>query len=459
MSNIISRICGDLKDKKILILGYGREGRSTFELFAPILGKENICVADLNDLSGNPELSGVKTVCGENYLDAVKECDVVMKSPGIALLDLISEEDKKKVTSQTDLLLRYAENKIIGITGTKGKSTTSSLVYHILKANGVDSRLMGNIGIPPLSLCGEINEKTVLVLEMSSHQLEYVKASPNISVVLNVYSEHLDHYTSFEKYREAKFNIFKYQNAGDTIIYNACCENMPEEFFVGLKQNKIPACDGKIEGENYCCLDGESITLGIGGKKHIIPFKQLDTKLIGRHNKYNIAVAIAVCACAGVSVEDAVKSVADFYGLEHRLEYVGCFGGVHYYNDSICTIPEAAISAVKCFEKVSTLLIGGMDRGIPYDDFARFLIKSDIDNLIFMPDSGKRVLGLINSLGGCSDKKLVMTSGLEEAVKTAKELTREGGVCLLSPAAASYGFFKNFEERGKAFKELVKQGG
>lgn len=445
------------RGKSVLILGYGREGKSTFNLLKDFVPYEKLAVADKNSLSPeeNPELCKIKTYFGENYLSAIKDYDIIMQSPGIALLDLISEADKKKITSQTDLFLKYCQNKKIGVTGTKGKSTTASLIYHLLYKSGRSCVLLGNIGIPPLSRIDTITDDMIIVLEMSCHQLEYVHASPDVSVLLNVYSEHLDHYVSFEAYRDAKFNIFKYQDERGTLIYNSDCENMPHEYFDFLKQRTIKASDKLIDGNDFCCLDGENVLINLNEKTKKIAFDEINTKLMGRHNIYNVAIALTACKLVGLDFDNALKVLPDFAGLEHRLEYVGNFGNINYYNDSISTVPETAIAAVSCFKHVDTLLVGGMDRGIDYNDFAEFLFESDIDNIIFMPDSGWRVLDIIKELG-VSDKKLVKVNNLSEAVDEAKKLTVDNGVVLLSPAAASYGFFKNFEERGKAYKKMIK---
>ena len=208
--------------KKVLILGFGREGHSTLELIKNFNCK--IGIADQN-LAVTSELEQFELFSGENYLNAISEYDIVMKTPGIALFDRLSEMDKIKITGQTDLLLRFCENKIIGVTGTKGKSTTSSLIHHILGHCGKNSVLIGNIGIPPLTITDSIEKDMIIVCEMSCHQLEYVQASPDIAILLNIYEEHLDHYIDFSAYKQAKENIYRFQNGNDVMIYNTECYN------------------------------------------------------------------------------------------------------------------------------------------------------------------------------------------------------------------------------------------
>ena len=440
----INGICDELDGKSILILGYGREGKVAFDFIKKYVDYTDLCIADKNEITAS-ELAGIKTVFGEKYLDEIKNYDVVIKSPGIALLDKISESERQKITSQTALFIEYFEGKIIGVTGTKGKSTTTSLIYHILKENGYDTRLLGNIGIPALTQIESLNKNSVVALELSCHQLEYVKASPEIAILLNVFEEHLDHYVNLEAYRDAKYNIFKYQTENDTLIVNVDL-NLPE-----CKAKKILTSNRLVSADEYVYVD-DKLNISAFGESLCVPVNEVKTHLLGIHNVYNIGIALAACKAVGVPLSVGLKSVESFNGLEHRLEYVGTVGGVKFYNDSICTIPAATIAAVNCFDKVDTLLLGGMDRGISYDELASWLNTSNIDNIIFMPDSGLRIMNLMDKNCG---KNLIAVTDLNEAVSKAKEVTKDGGICLLSPASASYGFFKNFEERGKVYKQLV----
>ena len=359
-----------------------------------------------------------------------------MKSPGIALLDMVSDEIKAKITSQTDLLLRFCENKIVGITGTKGKSTTSSLTCHILQKCGKDAILIGNIGIPPLERMSEFKDETIIVCEMSCHQLEYVKASPDIAVLLNVFEEHLDHYVDFNAYKSAKENIYRYQDESDVLIINSACltDEIPSEIITASLSEKAD-----IYVTNDC--------LSINGI--VVPLSEIKTKLIGHHNFYNIGIAMFIALALECGVDKIISAIPSFCGLAHRLENIGTFGGVQYINDSISTCPSTAIAAVNSFDKVDTIIIGGMDRGIDYAELVKFLNSSDIENVILLPDSGYRIFPELDS----SKRNIYKAADLSDAVDHAKKITKVR--CLLSPAAASYGFYKNFEERGEHFKELV----
>jgi UDP-N-acetylmuramoylalanine--D-glutamate ligase len=410
------------ENKRVLILGLGLEGRSTLEILRGI--GCGIIAADKN-----PEAVKdlpYKTHSGENYLAALydSDCDIIMKSPGISFKGLeIPAAIKAKITSQTDLLLRFSANKIIGITGTKGKSTVSSLIHHVLNYCGVDAALIGNIGVPPLSI--HFAPETILVCEMSCHQLEYVQASPKIAVFLNLYEEHLDHYNSFADYRAAKENIFLYQKSEDLLIYL-----------------------DELDSHKLRSSEGEKLTLS---------FEQPQTynsRLPGKHNQYNIRVALEVCKRLGCDERQAISAVESFSGLPHRLEFVGVVNGAEYVNDSISTIPRAAVLALETYPGTDTLIVGGMDRGICYAELIDFIDKSKncgIMNMIALPESGHNIADRIKN----SEINIYRAKNMEEAVQYAVKVTRCR--CILSPAAASYNVYKNFEERGNHFKEFLSK--
>lgn len=412
---IIDEIAKLLKGKRILILGFGREGKSTYDFIKKYVDYTELGIAD------KVEVDLPETVYfGENYLDAVYNYDVVIKSPGIPFFDI--DGKGYEVTSQTELLLKVNRENVIGITGTKGKSTTSSLIFSMLNCAGVDCRLIGNIGVPPFSCLADISDDTKLVCEMSSHQLENLNVSPHVAVILNIFEEHLDHYKSYEDYQLAKVNIFRHQLENDIVIYsdeNDLVRGYIEKFAIGRKIK--------------------------------FPYKyEVKTNLVGAHNKKNIMAARLASKCFEVSEECIAKAVNDFNGLAHRLEFVGEFNGIRYYNDSISTIPEATINAISSLDDVDTVIIGGLDRGIHYEDFISYLESGKVRNVILMYDTGRKIFDKISYDGA------TLVNDLDEAVRVAKKVTKKGKVCLLSPAAASYGFFKNFEERGNRFKELVK---
>lgn len=419
--------------KRCAVLGFGREGRVWLDILKRLGCCAEIAIADMNDIKAE----GVTLLCGEDYLDRAKGYDLLLQSPGVIIKDKLTAGEKAKILTQTELLLRLRPCRIIGVTGTKGKSTTSSLVHHFLKASGLRTMLIGNIGVPPLERFEEMTPDTVAVCELSCHQLEFVGHSPEISVLLNIFPEHLDHYTGFDAYKAAKENIYRYQTEGDTAIIN--CDILPEK----SGGRVISAAFG---GSADIMTDGSDITLF----DRVIPACEINTKLRGKHNVYNIAVALQAAALGGADIEKSLLSLPGFGGLPHRLEYIATVNGVEYINDSICTIPEAAIAAVEAFpDGADCIIVGGMERGIPYDKLTDFLNKGAVENVILLPDTGKRIAeGITNKA-----VNIVMAAGLPDAVKAAGKLAKRR--VILCPAAASYGFYKNFEQRGEHFRELV----
>ncbi len=430
----ISVLTPIFRGKRVAILGFGREGRVWLDILKRLSCCAEIAVADANGV----EAAGVTLICGEDYLDRAKEYDLLLQSPGVIIKDKLNEAEKAKILTQTELLLRLRPCRIIGVTGTKGKSTTSSLIHHFLKASGIDTMLIGNIGVPPLQRLEEMRPDTVAVCELSCHQLEFVKHSPEISVLLNIFPEHLDHYTGFEAYKTAKENIFRYQRSCDCAIINK--DILP----VQTEGRVITASFG---GNAEVMTDGGDIKLA----DRVIPAAEISTRLRGKHNIYNIAVALQAAALAGADTGKSLAALPDFSGLAHRLEYIAEIDGVEYINDSICTIPEAAIAAVEAFpDGADCIIVGGMERGIPYDKLTDFINTGAVKNVILLPDTGARIAKEITN----GKVNTVMAQGLAQAVQTARQLARRR--VILCPAAASYGFYKNFEERGEHFRQLVE---
>jgi UDP-N-acetylmuramoylalanine--D-glutamate ligase len=440
---MISQICAKLKNKKLLILGYGREGKSTYTFIRKHFPNLSIGIYDKNEIKDN--LENVIIHGGNSYQEILSEYDMIIKSPGI-VFNSKNSKDLKKLTSQTDLFLEFYSGQTIGITGTKGKSTTSSLLYHILKSAGKDALLAGNIGIPVFDVLERIDKDTLVVYELSSHQLEYVTHSPHIGLHLNIYQEHLDHYGTLEKYAEAKENIYKFQQKGDLFVYN-------KEFLDPGKHCKADTLTiSNAEPDADILAKDNRITAG----DQVIVINDDEILLKGQHNIYNIGAAYSIVRYLGIDNKDFYEAVKTFKPLPHRLEYVGEVKGIKFYNDSISTICETTIQAVNSIKNVDTVILGGMDRGIEYRPLADFLLESEIKNIILMPDTGFRIQNLIsNSEIPHENKRIFLAAGVEEAVKIAKQETALGRTCLFSPAAASYGFFKNFEERGEVFKNFV----
>ena len=420
----IDTIFKRLRGKRILILGFGREGKSSLAFIQKYLPHAIVGVADKNAAVLKNLGGEVAVYSGENYFDAVDSYDIVIKTPGISLLD--KNVDLSKITSQTDLFLEEFHSQIIGITGTKGKSTTSTLIYHLLKESGKDAILAGNIGIPIFDIIEQITNKSIIVFELSAHQLQFIHRSPHIGILLNVYEEHLDHFGTFKAYRDAKLNIIRKMGEDDWAVTN-------DEF----------------------CYEAETMMVrSLSYHYYDFDVNWDDVPLKGNHNRLNINAALCAINAFGVPVDDVLPHLYTFQPLEHRQELVGTFGGVTFYNDSISTIPQATIAALQTVKNVTFLLLGGFDREIDYTPLIEYLTKNPVKHILYTGKAGQRMFEMLQCAGYQGDIKNF--KDLDEAFEIIKSLSENGDVCLLSPAAASYDQYRNFEERGRLFKTLSK---
>lgn len=408
-------ILADLKDKKILILGFGREGQDTFLFLRRLFPGKVFGIADQK----RSYIKGkVKLHFGKNYLRKISNYDIIIKSPGIPSKTVTPFlKNRQKITSQTEIFFENCPGKIIGITGTKGKSTTSSLIYELLKKGGIKVHLVGNIGKPVLSSLLKAKKSDVFVYELSSFQLQNLKKSPYIAVFLNVFPEHLDYHKNFQEYLTAKANITKYQLKKDYIIYN-------------IQDKKV-------------------IKIVKSSKAKKIPIK-------GKYYELNKEAARRVGEI--FKIKDINKSIKEFKFLPHRLEFVGKFKGIEFYNDSLSTVPEATIEALDYLgDSVQTLILGGFDRGLDFKKLAKKVTKAKVKTLILFPKTGKRIHKEIIKVS--KKQNIFFINNMKKAVKLSFTYTDRGKICLLSPASPSFGLFKDYKERGNLFKKHIKDAG
>ncbi len=419
-----------IKDKKILILGFGREGKSTYNFIRKYLPEKPLTVGDRNTVTLSDD--NVSFKCGSDYLENLGDFELVFKSPGIPFVN-VKYPKTTEITCQTDMFLRFCDCTVVGITGTKGKTTTSTLIFKMLKEAGIDACLIGNIGVPVFD---DINrdKNSVAVIEMSSHQLEFTRTSPHVAVLTNIYEEHLDHYEDgFKGYVGAKLNIVRYQKENDIFIYNGT-QGISEYIDEGsLKSQKKAVFESGDEFADF--------------------LSTLNNNLKGRHNKTDIGYAAAAARIMGADDNAIRRAIVNFEGIPNRMEYFGTFDGVDYYNDSIATIPESVLCAVEALGSVGTLIIGGLDRGIDYTGFNEALSRADIDNIICLPETGHKTADALSKTE-CK-ATVIKAADLPEAVALAKKHTAWGKACIMSPAAASYNIYRDFEEKGNHFKQLV----
>ena len=446
-----NKILEKLNNKNIAILGFGKEGKSTYN-FIRRYSNQTLTILDKNDILKNNEYlkedKNLKIITGDTYLNNLEQYDLIIKAPGIALLDIDLKNIEDKLTSQLELILEINKNNIIGITGTKGKSTTTSLLYNIIKDQNENTFLLGNIGNPILDYIEKFNEESILVIEMSSHQLEFVHQSPHIGVILNLYQDHLDHTGTLEKYHNDKMHMFKYQDESDIGIYDG-----QNEYLINLvnKNNyKSKLYNFKVNEKADIYVENNKIYYN----NEMIYDGNQQRNLIGSHNLKNIMVTLLITKLLNLDIEKATKVVNKFNPLEHRLERVGTYNNITYFNDTIATIPEATINGINGLGNVDTLIFGGMDRNIDYSKFIEFLKTSNITNLIGLPETGHKICKILEEKN--INKNIYIVETIDEAVDIADKQTKKNHICLLSPAASSYNKFKNFEEKGNYYKNVIK---
>lgn len=428
----------ELEGKNILIVGYGVEGRETETFLKKHVPSATIKIADKTD--------------GEDYLSNQEDFDLAIKSPSIKP-ELITIP----YTTATNLFFQNAKGKIIGVTGTKGKSTTTSLIYEILKKEGISAHLGGNIGIPPLSFIDELEADSVSVLELSSFQLADAVSSPHIAVMLMTAPEHLDHHEDIISYIEAKRNILRFQSPSDYAVLNADYPATREsDLFTDAHVYWVGEQFDEAEKQG-CFTHEDGLYLKMDGREEKIMDKK-DVALKGKHNLENACAAIVASLLAGASMKSIVPVLKTFKGLPYRLEYVSHVNGVTYYNDSLATIPEATVGALEALgDEVETLIAGGHDRGIDYKELGKFIPKTKLKTLILFPETGEKIWSAVVAETPASNRpqKFFVTS-MKEAVELASKHTRKDAICLMSPAASSFGIFKDYKDRGDQFKKEVQ---
>lgn len=452
----IDLILKNIDHKKIIILGLGREGMSTYRFIRRHFPKMRLTLADKNENLDTGDLCDdkVTVVKGAAYDRNLNGYDLVFKSPGINFNRLDYFLDPDRITSQTNLFLQAFRDQTVGVTGTKGKSTTASLIAHILQSGGCKCLLAGNIGVPFFDIADRLAPDILVAAELSAHQLEYADASPRYAVFLNLYQEHLDHFNSFNNYQIAKLNITKYQKPDDFFVYNGDDEYIPDllDQYDYVRRGCVFGTKPG-EGLSAFCRKGMVRFTDNGQVIDEYDLSGCDN-LPGTHNYYNIMAAMAVCREVGMPHDDILAGLKTFHGLPDRIEFVGKYNGISFYNDSISTIPEATIAAVNTLHHVDTLILGGYDRGISYQPLVDFLAANPVPNIVFTGPAGRRMMEEFER-HGVLPQSYLFEDDFRKIVDFAFAHTRENKIVLLSPAAASYDQFKNFEERGQVFRDCI----
>jgi UDP-N-acetylmuramoylalanine--D-glutamate ligase len=461
-------LLAELHGKRVLILGFGREGRSTLAFLQARVPDADLGVADRRTLDAMSEqeqaslaaLPPERVVLGPAYLDAVRGAEVIVRSPGLPPDAPALEATRSagaRVTSLVSLFFDVAPGRVIGVTGTKGKSTTTSAIYTVLRDAGLDARLGGNIGIPLLTCLDGATDQTTFVVELSSFQLSDLERSPHIAVVQNVVREHLDYHGTFEKYVAAKANISRHQRPDDTVIFNGD-HDIPRALATWSPGTKLAF--GLDNGPEYSCSveGGWLVHRADGVETRIIPTEHVP--LPGPHNLLNVMPAVVIGRRLGVDAEGIAASLRTLQALPHRLQLIHEWRGRRFYNDSLSTVPEAAMAALAAFRGRPTVLIaGGHDRGQAWDELADAILRERVRAVVLLPETGQKLLAAIEqraaALPTVDRPALLAAAAMPEAVRCAIEASEPGSAILLSPAAASFGAFRDYEDRGNQFRDAV----
>ena len=449
-------------NKKVLVAGSGKSGICATALLARngekvILFDENTKLTEeglfekLGDISNK---ENVKIHIGELTDEIISECELMVISPGIptdAPFALRVKEAGLPVWSEIELAYRYEKGRVAAITGTNGKTTTTTLVGEIIKEWNENTFVVGNIGIPYTSVCDETDESSCTVAEISSFQLETIKTfAPRVTAILNVTPDHLDRHYTFENYANCKADITKYQSESDYAVLNY---DDPETMKLAdrIATNKIYFSRlAKLESGVYVD-DGAIVISESGSTKRVLDLK--DIKLLGDHNTENVLAAVAVSYYMGVPVDIIAKVCISFQGVAHRIEYVRTVNNVAYYNDSKGTNPDAAIKAIKAMKTTTFLIGGGYDKHSAYDEWIE-AFDAKVKYLVLIGQTAEKIALCAKNHGFNS---IVILDSLSEAVDFCHKNAKPGDAVLLSPACASWGMFDNYEQRGDLFKEYVNK--
>lgn len=442
--------------KNITVIGIGISNLPLIKYLVSLGANVTACdrrsAEDLGENYTELEKLGVKFNLGDGYLNNLLG-DMIFKTPGMRydVPELLkAKENGSIVTSEMEVFFEVCPSHIIAVTGSDGKTTTTTLIHKMMTDAGYKTWLGGNIGNPLLTDTEKMKENDWVILELSSFQLHTMRKSPEIAVITNISPNHLDMHKDYKEYIDAKKNIMLYQNEGDTLIVNADNQVTAD---IGKSANGAVKYFSR-NGMADVYLDGNIIKRGI---VEILNIK--DIKIPGMHNVENYMAAIA--AVSGLVSKDVIVNVAKtFGGVEHRIELVRTLDGVKYYNSSIDSSPNRTINTLRVFPNKVIMIAGGKDKGIPYDEIGPALAEHVKVLILIGATSDKIQEALdaeINKTGNGKDIEVIRATSYENAVNTARSKAHDGDVVLLSPASTSFDMFRNFEERGNLFKKIVNE--
>lgn len=443
-----------LPQSKVLVIGLGKSGVAAAEklnsLGATVIATDSSTGAEIKKAALSLKNRGIKIYLGEHDCSLLNEIDLIVVSPGIPIRTPILKEAKKRkvlIWSEVELAYRLTDSKIIGITGTNGKTTTTTLIGSILKQGGYAVIVAGNIGFPLVKAIDEATRETTIVTELSSFQLEtIVEFHPFISVLLNITEDHLDWHTDFKDYAEAKARIFLNQTTDDYAVINYDDE-VVRNVSSKVRANLVPLSK-RVRLANGIYLKDSKIIAGFKGDLEICRAEEL--KIKGEHNLDNAMASVGAALVAGVDKDDIRKALVAFEGLKHRIEFVATVGDVAFYNDSKATNPDATVKALTAFDSPIILLLGGRSKGNSFEPIAK-VIDEKVRKVVVFGESEKEIKETLKN----HSVEILSVRDLKEAVEVAYAQTQPEDVVLLSPACASFDMFSNYKERGEVFKRAV----
>lgn len=450
----------NIKGKRVAIIGIGVSNIPLIDYFhdlgARVTVFDEIDKALLDkDIIKKINDYGFDLVTGSNALHFLRGFNIIFRSPSCLPTTLQLKSEQKRgaiVTSEIEMLMNTCPCKVIGVTGSDGKTTTTTLIYEILKKAGYNCHLGGNIGVPLFTKVKDFKEDDIVILELSSFQLMDMEVSPEISVITNVSPNHLDKHSSYEEYIEAKKSIFAYQDKSGKVVLNY--DNDITREFAKEAEGKVVFFSSKSKlADGVIYDDGIIKECEDGVKKHILDTKEIHLR--GVHNFENICAAIAATSDL-VDTKTQIEAIKEFKGVEHRLEFVRELNGVKWYNDSIGTSPSRTIAGLNSFDEKIVLIAGGYDKNLDYTPLAKPILEK-VSKVVLLGRTATKIADVILKATAGTDIvfPVYKCTTLEQAVQRAQNIAKEGEIVLFSPASASFDMFKNFAERGKKFKEIV----
>ncbi len=450
----------ELAGRKVAVVGLGISNRALIRFLlkkgARVTGCDRKTAGELGEAWEELSRFPLQLCLGPRYLDCLPGQEIIFVTPGMRkdLPELLEARAKgARVESEITLFFRLCRAPIVGITGSAGKTTTTTLTGEILRVAGLEVRVGGNIGNPLIEEVEDIPAESWVVMELSSFQLQLLHRSPQVGALLNLSPNHLDIHASMKEYVEAKENIFRYQGRGDTVVLNR--DNSYTRRMSEMAPSRVIFFSREERVEEGACLLGDAIAWCAEGRE-VEVCRLGDLKLMGAHNVENVLAAVAITGVCGAPPGAMREVVTTFHGVPHRLELVREVAGVKFYNDSIATTPERTIAALRSFRQPVLLIAGGYDKRLPFEELAReavgkvkalYTLGATAPKIEAAVEREIKNRGIQLPVNRCRD--------LAEAVERSARDARPGDVVLLSPACASYDMFRNFEERGRAFREMV----